>query len=52
VCVSQCGWDPLDIVDINLSFVAELEPEFAFFVSEGIRLVDLGIFGQLSIGFH
>ena len=42
----------LDIIDINLSFVTELESEFDFFVSEGIRLVDLGIFRQLPVGFH
>ena len=35
---------PLDIIDIN-SFidVSKLESKFAFFVSEGIGLVDLGI---------
>ena len=48
----KCLWHPLDIVDIKFSFVTELESEFAFFVSEGIRLVDLGILWQFSIGFH
>ena len=48
----ECPWHPLDIVDIKLSFVTELESEFAFFVSEGICLIDLGILWQFSIGFH
>jgi len=47
-----CLWHPLDIVDIKLSFVTELESEFAFFVSKSISLVDLGILRQFPIGFH
>lgn len=48
----KCLWHPLDIIDIKLSFVTELESEFAFFVPEGICLIDLGILWQLPVGFH
>jgi hypothetical protein len=49
---TQGVWHPLDIIDVNLSLVAELESEFAFVVSKGIRLVDLGVFWQLSVRLH
>ena len=42
----------LDVVDIDLLFVAELESALALLLAEGIGLVDLGVFWQLAVRFH
>jgi hypothetical protein len=42
----------LDIVDVHLPIFPELERTFAFIFPEGIRLIDLGILGQLAIRFY
>lgn len=44
--------EPLNIVDINLSFVSEFECAFPVFLAKGICLIDFGIFRELSVRFH
>ena len=41
-----------NVVDIDLLFVAELERALALLLAEGIGLVDLGVFWQLTIRLH
>ena len=40
------------IVDVHLSIVTKLERAFAFLLSKGLCLVDLGILGELAICFY
>ena len=42
----------LDVVDVDLLVVSELERALALVLAEGLGLVDLGIFWQLTVRFH
>lgn len=42
----------LNIVDIDLPFVAEFESTLSIFLGEGICLVDFCILGQLAVGLY
>lgn len=55
VSYKQCNLNTsrgLNIVDIDLPFVAELEGAFTVFFGECIRLIDLGALWKLPIRFH
>lgn len=41
-----------NVVDVDLLVFAELERALALFLAEVVRLVDLGVFWQLAVGFH
>jgi len=42
----------LDIINIDLSFVTELECALSVLFAEGICLIDLGVFGEFSVSFY
>jgi hypothetical protein len=42
----------LDIVDVHLPIFTELECALAFFLSKGIRLVNLSILWKLAVRFY
>lgn len=42
----------LDIIDINLSLIAEIEYTISVLFAKGICLIDFGVFGKFAVGFH
>ena len=42
----------LNIININLPFVAELERAFPVLFGERVCLVNFGALGQFAVGFH
>lgn len=42
----------LDVIDINLFVVTELESALSIFFAKVVGFVDLGVFGEFTVGFH
>lgn len=46
------GRNSLDIIDIQITLITELERALAVLLAKRIRLVNLGVLGELTIRFH